>query len=107
MDLFGNKVTGNSPPSCCALLPQVDLLLGDPAKAQNVLGWNPQATSLEKLVQEMGEWGTGSMLMAIVFSSPVHVMVNPKGLQPCTTACFAYRLLPHQGHWVEQQVSSI
>jgi GDP-D-mannose dehydratase len=35
----------------------VDLLLGDPGKAQNVLGWNPQATSLEKLVQEMGECG--------------------------------------------------
>jgi hypothetical protein len=37
----------------------VDLLLGDPAKAQAVLGWNPQATSLEKLVQEMGESGAG------------------------------------------------
>ncbi|GFH33633.1 GDP-mannose 4,6-dehydratase, partial [Haematococcus lacustris] len=31
----------------------VDLLLGDPTKAKKVLGWNPQATSLEALCNEM------------------------------------------------------
>jgi len=30
-------------------------LLGDPAKARDVLGWNPTATSFEKLVQRMVE----------------------------------------------------
>ena len=32
---------------------QVDLLLGDPTKAKTVLGWNPQKTSLQQLVNEM------------------------------------------------------
>ena len=32
---------------------QVDLLLGDPTKAKTVLGWNPQKTSLQELVNEM------------------------------------------------------
>ena len=35
---------------CCA---QVELLLGDPAKARTKLGWNPQKTSLQQLVEEM------------------------------------------------------
>ena len=33
--------------------PQVDLLLGDPTKARTKLGWNPQKTSLQQLVNEM------------------------------------------------------
>lgn len=41
--------------SPCLTLAQVDLLLGDPTKAQRVLGWNPQSTSLEQLCHEMGE----------------------------------------------------
>ncbi|KAK9840561.1 hypothetical protein WJX81_001307 [Elliptochloris bilobata] len=32
---------------------EVDLLLGDPAKAKRVLGWDPQQTSLEQLCNEM------------------------------------------------------
>ena len=32
---------------------QVDLLLGDPTKAKTTLGWNPQKTSLQQLVNEM------------------------------------------------------
>ena len=32
---------------------QVDLLLGDPTKAKTKLGWNPQKTSLQELVNEM------------------------------------------------------
>ena len=28
-------------------------LLGDPAKARTVLGWNPQATTYEQLVERM------------------------------------------------------
>ena len=32
---------------------QVDLLLGDPTKARTKLGWNPQKTSLQQLVNEM------------------------------------------------------
>ena len=32
---------------------QVDLLLGNPAKAKRVLGWDPQQTSLEQLCNEM------------------------------------------------------
>lgn len=34
---------------------EVDLLLGDPAKAQNKLGWNPSETPLQALVKEMVE----------------------------------------------------
>lgn len=34
---------------------EVDLLLGDPSKAQNVLGWNPRKTSFQQLVQIMTE----------------------------------------------------
>ena len=37
---------------CNAAL-QVDLLLGDPTKAKTTLGWNPQKTSLQQLVNEM------------------------------------------------------
>lgn len=33
----------------------VDNLLGDPAKARTVLGWNPQATSFEELVRIMAK----------------------------------------------------
>lgn len=33
----------------------VDNLLGDPSKAKNVLGWNPQKTSYEELVRIMAE----------------------------------------------------
>ena len=33
--------------------PQVDLLLGDPTKSRTKLGWNPQKTSLQQLVNEM------------------------------------------------------
>lgn len=33
----------------------VDNLLGDPSKAKNVLGWNPQKTSYEELVRIMSE----------------------------------------------------
>lgn len=33
----------------------VDNLLGDPTKARTVLGWNPQATSFEKLVEIMAK----------------------------------------------------
>jgi len=32
---------------------EVDLLLGNPAKARTVLGWDPQRTSLARLVEEM------------------------------------------------------
>lgn len=32
---------------------QVELLLGDPTKARTELGWNPQKTSLQQLVEEM------------------------------------------------------
>ena len=32
---------------------QVDLLLGNPAKAKRVLGWDPQQTPLEQLCHEM------------------------------------------------------
>ena len=35
---------------CCC---QVELLLGDPSKARTKLGWNPQKTSLQQLVEEM------------------------------------------------------
>lgn len=31
----------------------MDLLLGNPAKAKRVLGWDPQQTSLEQLCNEM------------------------------------------------------
>ena len=34
---------------------EVDQLLGDPTKAKNVLGWNPQKTSFEELVRIMVE----------------------------------------------------
>ena len=34
---------------------EVDQLLGDPTKAKNVLGWNPQKTSFEDLVRIMVE----------------------------------------------------
>lgn len=33
----------------------VDNLLGDPSKAKNILGWNPQKTSYEELVRIMAE----------------------------------------------------
>nr|WP_289765523.1 GDP-mannose 4,6-dehydratase [uncultured Acetatifactor sp.] len=33
----------------------VDNLLGDPTKAKTVLGWNPQATSYERLIEIMAE----------------------------------------------------
>lgn len=32
---------------------QVDLLLGNPAKAKRVLGWDPKQTPLEQLCNEM------------------------------------------------------
>ncbi len=32
---------------------QVDILLGDPTKAKTRLGWQPQKTSLQQLVNEM------------------------------------------------------
>ena len=32
---------------------EVDQLLGNPAKAKNTLGWNPQKTSFEELVRIM------------------------------------------------------
>ena len=32
---------------------EVDLLLGDPAKAKNLLGWNPAKTSFQELVRLM------------------------------------------------------
>lgn len=32
---------------------EVELLLGDPTKAKEVLGWNPRRTSFEALIQEM------------------------------------------------------
>lgn len=32
---------------------EVELLLGDPTKAKEVLGWNPRGTSFEALIQEM------------------------------------------------------
>ena len=34
---------------------EVDSLLGDPAKARTVLGWNPQKTGFEELVRRMAE----------------------------------------------------
>lgn len=34
---------------------EVDLLLGDPSKARNTLGWNPRKTSFEELVKIMVE----------------------------------------------------
>ena len=33
----------------------VDNLLGDPTKANTVLGWNPQKTSYEQLIRIMAE----------------------------------------------------
>ncbi|MGN0335577.1 MAG: GDP-mannose 4,6-dehydratase [Lachnospiraceae bacterium] len=35
---------------------EVDLLLGDPSKARDVLGWNPRKTSFEELVKIMTEY---------------------------------------------------
>lgn len=35
---------------------EVDLLLGDPTKAKEVLGWNPRKTSFEELVRRMVEY---------------------------------------------------
>lgn len=32
---------------------EVELLLGDPTKAKEILGWNPRGTSFEALIQEM------------------------------------------------------
>lgn len=32
---------------------EVDLLLGEPSKAKNTLGWDPMQTPLEELVNEM------------------------------------------------------
>ena len=34
---------------------EVDILLGDPTKAKNLLGWNPTKTSFEELVKIMVE----------------------------------------------------
>ncbi|MCI8597378.1 MAG: GDP-mannose 4,6-dehydratase, partial [Lachnospiraceae bacterium] len=34
---------------------EVDLLLGDPSKAKEVLGWNPRKTSFDQLVKLMTE----------------------------------------------------
>ena len=39
--------------TCCVAVLQVDLLLGNPTKAKTQLGWNPQKTSLQELVNEM------------------------------------------------------
>ena len=33
----------------------VDNLLGDPTKAKTILGWNPQKTSYEKLIEIMAK----------------------------------------------------
>ena len=38
---------------------EVDLLLGDPTKAREVLGWNPRKTSFEELVRRMVEHDLG------------------------------------------------
>lgn len=38
---------------------EVDLLLGDPTKAKEVLGWNPRKTSFEELVRRMVEHDLG------------------------------------------------
>ena len=38
---------------------EVDLLLGDPKKAREVLGWNPRKTSFEELVRRMVEHDLG------------------------------------------------
>lgn len=35
---------------------EVDLLLGDPTKAREVLGWNPRKTSFDELVRIMTEY---------------------------------------------------
>ena len=32
---------------------EVELLLGDPAKAREILGWNPRKTSFDELVRRM------------------------------------------------------
>lgn len=37
----------------------VDNLLGDPYKARNELGWNPQGTSFEELVDRMAAYDRG------------------------------------------------
>ena len=34
---------------------EVDLLLGDPSKARELLGWNPRKTSFDELVKIMVE----------------------------------------------------
>ena len=34
---------------------EVDLLLGDPTKAKETLGWNPRKTSFDELVKIMTE----------------------------------------------------
>ena len=34
---------------------EVDLLLGDPTKARELLGWNPRKTSFDELVKLMTE----------------------------------------------------
>jgi GDPmannose 4,6-dehydratase len=34
---------------------EVDLLIGCPAKAKNVLKWDPRQTSLDRLIKEMVE----------------------------------------------------
>ena len=48
------RAKNRSKPSAdtCHVL-QVELLLGDPTKARTELGWNPQKTSLQQLVEEM------------------------------------------------------
>lgn len=38
---------------------EVDLLLGDPTKAKEVLGWNPRKTSFEELVRRMVTYDLG------------------------------------------------
>lgn len=38
---------------------EVDLLLGDPAKAKEILGWNPGKTSFEEMVRRMVEHDLG------------------------------------------------
>lgn len=66
-------------PAPASLTPQVDLLLGDPTKAKQVLGWNPERTPLEKLVQ-VGEAAGGLWVGWLVLAA--HVL-------PCSSVSLA------------------
>ena len=52
---------------------QVDLLLGNPAKAKRVLGWDPQQTPLEQLCNEMVDADIAMQARTIMQPGRVHM----------------------------------